>query len=94
MCCGSGIKVSWNGGHKGFRVCSASQSTAAIFHRFISHSGVNVVNSVTKKVTHLIVADEASRHWAKTNAGTKLTRAAELRETAGYPKLTSERLLF
>ena len=59
----------------------------------LSEHGVNVVNAVTKKVTHLIVADEASRHWTKTNAGTKLTKAAELRETSGYPKLISERLL-
>lgn len=59
----------------------------------LSEHGINVAQSVTKKVNYLIVADEASRHWTKTNAGTKLTKAAQLREKTGHPKLISEKLL-
>jgi hypothetical protein len=59
----------------------------------LSAHGVEVVQSVTKKVTHLIVADEASRHWARTNAGTKLMAADKLRQNTGQPKLVSEMLL-
>ena len=53
----------------------------------------NVVQSVTKTVSHLIVADEASRHWAKPNAGTKLLKADILRQKTGHPMLVSENLL-
>ena len=59
----------------------------------LSGYGVNVVQSVTKTVSHLIVADEASRHWAKPNAGTKLLKADILRQKTGHPKLVSENLL-
>ena len=59
----------------------------------LSGYGVNVVQSVTQTVSHLIVAEEASRHWAKPNAGTKLLKADILRQKTGHPKLVSENLL-
>ena len=61
--------------------------------QILSDNGVNVVQAVTKKVSHLIVAEEASRHWAKTNAGTKLLKADLLRQKTGVPLLVSENLL-
>lgn len=52
--------------------------------------GVKIVNSVSKKVLVLIVANEASKHWATPNAGTKLITAHTLRRKHGKPTLVTE----
>lgn len=53
-------------------------------------SGITVGNSVTKKTDVVIVADEASKHWATPNAGTKLLAAHKLRGLFGRPRLVTE----
>jgi len=55
--------------------------------------GATISNTVSKKVDFLVIANEASKHWATTNAGTKLLRAHELKSKTGKPRLVSERLI-
>lgn len=55
--------------------------------------GATISNTVSKKVDFLVIANEASKHWATTNAGTKLLRAHELKSKTGKPRLISERLI-
>lgn len=53
--------------------------------------GTTISNNVSKKVDFLIIANEASKHWATTNAGTKLLKAHALKSKTGKPQLISER---
>lgn len=55
--------------------------------------GTTISNNVSKKVDFLIIANEASKHWATTNAGTKLLKAHDLKSKTGKPRLVSERLI-
>jgi hypothetical protein len=52
--------------------------------------GVKVATSVSKNVDVLVVANEASKHWATHNAGTKLLAAHDLRKKHGKPLLVTE----
>lgn len=54
--------------------------------------GVKVANTVSKNVDVLVVANEASKHWATHNAGTKLLAAHDLRKKHGKPSLVTERV--
>ena len=54
---------------------------------------VMLCNSVSKKVDYLIVSDEASKHWATTNAGTKILKAHKLKSKHGKPNFIDERSL-
>lgn len=55
--------------------------------------GAHISKSVSGKVDYLIVASEASKHWATTNAGTKLLKAHSLRAKTGKPELVHEYLI-
>lgn len=70
----------------------SGQYTRQEFIKALAQIGVRIANSVSKKVDVLVVADEASKHWATHNAGTKLLAAHELRTKYGTPSLITERV--
>jgi NAD-dependent DNA ligase len=66
--------------------------TRQAFITSLNHIGIKVADIVSKKIDVLIVANEASKHWATHNAGRKLLLAHELRTKHGVPLLVTERV--
>lgn len=66
--------------------------TRQAFITALNHIGIKVADIVSKNIDVLIVANEASKHWATHNAGRKLLRAHELRIKHGVPLLVTERV--